>query len=98
VSTQHTTVEVKGRRRWMSAAWAGGAAAAGIAIGLVAGYAAWNEPPAPSPVQVASTRLDTISTHQWQGMATLLRDKGLESLSVSAQRLDPGGRATWRCG
>jgi anti-sigma-K factor RskA len=74
----------------MSAAWAGGAAAAGIAIGLVAGYAAWNEPPAPSPVHVASTRLDTISTHQWQGMATLLRDKGLESLSVSAQRLDPG--------
>lgn len=90
VTTPHTPVEAAGRRRWMPAAWTGGAAAAGIAIGLLAGYAVWNEPAAPAAVEVASTQLDTLGTRQWQGMATLVRDKGHESLSVNTQRLDPG--------
>ncbi|WP_406829773.1 anti-sigma factor [Pedococcus sp. KACC 23699] len=86
----HNSIEVAARRRWMPAAWAGGAAAAGIAIGLLAGYAVWNEPAAPAAVEVANTRLDTLDTRQWQGTATLVRDHGHESLTVNTQRLDPG--------
>ncbi|GAA2733953.1 hypothetical protein GCM10009867_12960 [Pedococcus aerophilus] len=79
------------RRRWAPAAWAGGAAAAGIAIGLLAGYAVWNEPTPPAPVEVASTQLDTLDTQQWLGRATLLReDDDTELLSVSTERLDAG--------
>lgn len=90
-STTPTRRVVGRRRRWAPAAWAGGAAAAGIAIGLFTGYAVWNEPPRPAPVEVASTQLDTLDTRQWQGMATLVReDDDHESLAVSAQSLDAG--------
>ncbi|KQU70868.1 anti-sigma factor domain-containing protein [Phycicoccus sp. Root101] len=83
-------VAARARRRWGPVGRAAGAAAAGIAIGLLAGYAVWNEPAPPAPVEVASTRLDTLDTRQWQGMATLLREDDQELLSVRTERLDAG--------
>lgn len=90
VTEPRTPAAARSRRRWASAAWAGGAAAAGIAIGLLTGYTVWKEPAPPVPVEVASTQLDTLVTHQWQGNATLLREDDKELLSVRTERLDAG--------
>ncbi len=84
--------ERRARRRWVPAAIAG-AAAAGIAVGALGGHALWGAPtpePAPLAQTVASAQLDTLDTHQWLGMAQLVRTDSAISLRVDAQPMDPG--------
>lgn len=85
--------ERRGRRpRSRVAPWALGAAAAGIAIGLVTGRAVWTteQTPAPPVTTVASTPLDTLDTGKSKGEASVVEANGAVDLSVDTAALDPG--------
>jgi hypothetical protein len=77
-------------RRWVTAAWVAGAAAAGIVIGVV-GARAVDDDRGGASVTVASTSLDTLDTGQAKGTADIVRQDGRLDLEVSTQPIDPDG-------
>ncbi|MGG5258158.1 anti-sigma factor domain-containing protein [Phycicoccus avicenniae] len=77
-------------RRRISPWWLGAAAAAGLVVGGL-GVGALDRPePAPSPVVLGRTTLDTLDTQQARGAASAVRLGGQVDLDVDTGRLDPG--------
>ncbi len=77
-------------RRRQAWPWAAGLAAAGIAIGLLAGRALWNES-APSSTTIAQAELDTLDTKQPLGEVTVVRTStGIDLQVATKTALDPG--------
>jgi anti-sigma-K factor RskA len=71
---------------WLAAAAAAGLVVGGVGVGLV------DRPePAPAPVVLASTSLDTLDTSQARGAASAVREDGHLDLDVDTARLDPAG-------
>jgi hypothetical protein len=78
-------------QRWSGrSTWVLGAAAAGAAIGLLAGRAVWGTDPAPAATTVASAELDTLDTRQRLGAASLVRSAGDLDLQLDTPALDAG--------
>lgn len=81
--------EVSRRPVWRIG-WAAGIAAAGIAVGLLAGRAIWLEPTDPTTT-VSQVALDTLDTKQPLGRAAVLRtSSGVELEVDTTTRLDAG--------
>jgi hypothetical protein len=87
-SAPGATRDRAGRGRF-SLPWAAGLAAAGIAIGLLTGWALWQDQ-TPAATTVATTRLDTLDTRQRLGDAALLRTDDGVDLQVATSALDAG--------
>jgi anti-sigma-K factor RskA len=65
-------------------------AAAGLAIGLVAGRTLWSDAPTPAST-VAQAELDTLDTRQRLGAATVVRTgSGVDLRIATTSPLDPG--------
>jgi anti-sigma-K factor RskA len=89
--THRTEGGRRSRPRWLTAApYAAGAAAAGVAIGLLAGHGVWgSEPAAPSPTTLMSAPLDTLDTGQRQGEAMVVKQAGSLGLTLDTASLTP---------
>ncbi|HNV41730.1 MAG TPA: anti-sigma factor [Ornithinibacter sp.] len=77
------------RRGGIPLAWVAGAAAAGILLGIAGGRLLGGEDPAPAPITVASTSLDTLDTGQVKGSADIVRLDGQLDLAVRTEPIDP---------
>ncbi|MEO7447734.1 MAG: anti-sigma factor [Humibacillus sp.] len=77
---------ISGRR---AAGWGALLAAAGVAVGLLAGRALWQPADAPAPRDVAQVALSTLDTKQAEGRATVVRSSsGLDLTVATTQPLD----------
>lgn len=76
------------RRGGIPLAWVAGAAAAGILLGAAGGRLLGAEDPAPAPITVASTSLDTLDTGQAKGSADIVRLDGQLDLAVRTDPID----------
>jgi anti-sigma-K factor RskA len=81
----------RGRPRWTTVApWAAGAAAAGIAIGLLTGHGVWGTgPEAPAPTTLMAAPLDTLDSGQRKGEAVVVTEAGGLDLTLQTARLEP---------
>lgn len=77
------------RRGGIPLAWVAGAAAAGVLLGVAGGRLLGAEEPAPAPITVASTSLDTLDTGQVKGSADIVRLDGRLDLAVRTEPIDP---------
>lgn len=85
-----TRVDFTAPRRRQAWPWAAGLAAAGLAIGLLAGRAIWSES-APPSTTIAQAELDTLDTKQPLGEVAVVRTgTGVNLQVATTTTLDPG--------
>lgn len=83
-----------GPTRGFARVWLAAAAVAGLGVGLLGGYALWNDANAPqsgNPTAIASAELETLDSLRQRGNATVTRSAQSVDLAVTTEQFDPEG-------